>query len=196
MSLSSQLASRSRNLRKVTTRVTSADGRVFHETNGEVLSLGETALGFVADLEPDLQVGRISDRLFIGSQDVASDVSLLTQYGITHILSVAPVDTLRCPSIDYLVVPVVDLPEEQLSVHFPACFGFIERGIRAGRVLVHCNAGVSRSTAVIIAYLMYRHQRCLAEALRIVKIARPCAKPNEGFLKQLQLYEQHLHLNG
>ena len=46
-------------------------------------------LGFCPDLEPDLTVGRALEWLLVGSQDVAQDIGILRQLGVTHILNVA-----------------------------------------------------------------------------------------------------------
>lgn len=194
MSLSNQLQSRLCNLKKVSTRVTLPDGRVFQEVDGKRVAEDVPTLGFVADLKPDLQVAKVCDHVFMGSQDVANDVSLLNKYGITDVLNVAGVPTHRHATINYLVIAILDLPEEQLSVHFQSCFHFIDQCIqRGGSVFVHCNAGISRSASIVIAYLMYSFKWSLDAALVAVKESRPSARPNPGFLKQLQLYEQHLN---
>ena len=78
-------------------------------------------------------------------------------------------------------------------------------------MLVHCNAGVSvmhgcnvritdltisffrlevsRSATVVIAFLMNEKNFSFQEAFDHVKKRRPCIRPNEGFVKQLQLLE-------
>ena len=59
-------------------------------------------------------------------------------------------------------------------------------------VLVHCAMGVSRSVACVCAFIM-RSERCAVEtALRSVRVARPQALPNEGFLEQLVSFEKTL----
>jgi hypothetical protein len=50
--------------------------------------------------------------------------------------------------------------------------------------------GKSRSAACVIAYLMQKHHISVSEALSQVQLARPIAEPNEGFMKQLELYHQ------
>ena len=56
------------------------------------------------------------------------------------------------------------------------------------------NAGVSRSATVLLGYLMSTRRSTLEESMKILKEARPCVKPNEGFLYQLQDYQQELGL--
>lgn len=57
------------------------------------------------------------------------------------------------------------------------------------RVLVHCKMGVSRSAATVLAYAMKQYECSLEQALRHVQELRPIARPNPGFLRQLQIYQ-------
>ena len=54
----------------------------------------------------------------------------------------------------------------------------------AGKVLVHCTVGVSRSATLVLAYLMIRQNMTLVEAIKTVKDHRGII-PNRGFLRQL-----------
>lgn len=70
----------------------------------------------------------------------------------------------------------VDLTEFFLFlVWFCAC---------AGKILVHCAVGLSRSATLVLAYLMIRQNMTLVEAIRTVKDHRGVI-PNRGFLRQL-----------
>jgi hypothetical protein len=59
-------------------------------------------------------------------------------------------------------------------------------------VLVHCAAGVSRSTTVLLAWMMKTYKLSLNKALKIVRDRRPIVNPNHGFLRVLQEYERFL----
>jgi len=62
-------------------------------------------------------------------------------------------------------------------------------------ILISCsNAGVSRSATVVLGFLMFKYNLSLEDALIIVKKARPCVKPNEGFLQQLRDNEKQLRI--
>lgn len=61
-----------------------------------------------------------------------------------------------------------------------------------GAILVHCVAGVSRSPAVVVGYLMKEEQMRLKEALGLVIRSRPQVSPNPGFLKALKELEAEL----
>lgn len=54
------------------------------------------------------------------------------------------------------------------------------------------NAGISRSSTVIMAYLMKYKKMTLDDALELVQKARPIAMPNIGFLVKLQEYGLNL----
>ena len=61
-------------------------------------------------------------------------------------------------------------------------------------LLFFSNAGVSRSAAVVLGYLMSSNIVSLEDAMKILREARPCVKPNEGFVRQLQDYQKELGL--
>ena len=51
-------------------------------------------------------------------------------------------------------------------------------------VLVHCGAGVSRSAALVIAYLMRRFAWNAAKARRHCHERRSLVNPNDGFWRR------------
>lgn len=60
-----------------------------------------------------------------------------------------------------------------------------------GKVIVHCAMGVSRSRALVLAYLMICQGLSLAEAIAAVRLNRDIG-PNSGFLQQLLQLELSL----
>ncbi|KAI9356492.1 protein-tyrosine phosphatase-like protein [Zopfochytrium polystomum] len=58
-----------------------------------------------------------------------------------------------------------------------------------GKVLVHCVHGVSRSAAVAAACVMRVSGASARDAVERVRAVRPKARPNDGFIEQLELYE-------
>jgi len=61
---------------------------------------------------------------------------------------------------------------------------------RGGKVLVHCQAGVSRSPTLVMAYLMARYGRPMMETFSLVKERRSIVAPNFNFMGQLLEFEQ------
>ena len=70
-----------------------------------------------------------------------------------------------------------------------------------GAVLVHCAMGKSRSVTAVVAYLLWKYphrfgkadsaatgQQAVAQALQWVRETRPVAEPNDGFMRQLELW--------
>jgi dual specificity MAP kinase phosphatase len=60
------------------------------------------------------------------------------------------------------------------------------------KVLVHCQAGVSRSPTIVIAYIMKKYSLNLNEAYSKVREMRPIIAPNLIFMSQLMEFEAKL----
>ncbi|KAL7991578.1 hypothetical protein Chor_015834 [Crotalus horridus] len=200
-SLTQEIKSFSRtNLKKQCTRVTTLSGKRLIETwrdaQMQVVEVADCkegdACGYVQDLSLDLQIGVIKSWLLLGSQDAAHDLETMKKYKVTHVLNVAyGVENAFPNDFTYKTIPILDLPETDITSCFPECFEFIEQiKLKGGVVLVHCNAGVSRAAAIIIGFLMYSEGLNFAMAFSVVKNARPAICPNSGFMEQLQKYRQ------
>lgn len=82
---------------------------------------------------------------------------------------------------------MLDTPEFNIEENLVRCTAYIRKiKFCNGRVLVHCNAGVSRAPSVVIAYLMYEHLYDYQQAYAFVKERRSFIRPNDGFVKQLK----------
>ena len=72
---------------------------------------------------------------------------------------------------------------------------FIEEGRKGkNKVLVHCAAGVSRSSTVVVSYIMKNKNIGWKKALEEVQSKHPMAFPNMGFREQLQKYQALLNI--
>lgn len=58
--------------------------------------------------------------------------------------------------------------------------------------IVHCAAGASRSTSLVLAYLIKYFKKPLKEMFIYAQRARECARPNMGFFEQLIKYEHSI----
>jgi dual specificity phosphatase 12 len=87
----------------------------------------------------------------------------------------------------YLRIPIRDRNDEDLSPHLDAACAFIDDALAGRRqVLVHCQAGISRSPAVVAAYLMHRHGFSVDDAVDVVRACRSDAMPRRRFREQLE----------
>jgi len=65
---------------------------------------------------------------------------------------------------------------------------FVDSALRAAdhhKVYVHCAAGISRSAAVTVGYLMKNEGWTMGAALRHVRLIRPCVNPHPAHLMTL-----------
>jgi len=131
--------------------------------------------------------------LFIGNLRASKNRDFLDQHGITHVLTVANDIEPEFPKrYIYKTINVDDSTEDDLSRYFEKCIKFIEKGRKAGAVLVHCHAGISRSPSIAIAYLMYKDKLSYDEALARIKARDELIEPNTGFATQLRDFEKRL----
>lgn len=63
---------------------------------------------------------------------------------------------------------------------------------KGGRVFVHCQAGISRSATICLAYLMRTNRVKLDEAFEFVKQRRSIISPNFSFMGQLLQFESQV----
>ncbi|KAL8935372.1 MAG: hypothetical protein Q9216_005461 [Gyalolechia sp. 2 TL-2023] len=133
-------------------------------------------------------------QLHIGGLFTLKRKEALKEANITHVLSVLtlPLDEALFEGYSRLVIDVDDDEGADIIQHFPASNAFIQEGLDGGGgVLVHCAMGKSRSATLILAYLLSTSQLLTPiSALMHLRLARPIAEPNPGFMDQLHLYHR------
>ncbi len=138
---------------------------------------------------------RIRRGLFLGDGYDAKDRELLRSAGITHIVNcAAEVPCWFRGDFRYLHLKLRD-PDPDFSEHIDRCVKFIRRGRRTGGVLVHCLAGLSRSPAVVLAYLCTRGYSLddgIDLIARAVDERAGFTMPDDTFLAQIELYLEDL----
>eukprot|EP00894_Picocystis_sp_ML_P005106 jgi/Pico_ML_1/55623/g1287.t1 len=108
-----------------------------------------------------------SMNVLLGAQE---DVLDALKEGATAVVSVGVPLDLPLPEEQVLKVSLLDLEDADLLTQLPMCCDFLEKQIERGRnVLVHCAAGVSRSTAVVVAHLMRTEDLSLDAALTRIR---------------------------
>ncbi|XP_031372634.1 protein-tyrosine-phosphatase MKP1 [Punica granatum] len=144
----------------------------------------------------DKECSKVAEHIYLGGDAVARDRNILKQNGITHVLNCVG---FVCPEyfkadFVYRTLWLQDSPTEDITSILYDVFDYFE-DVREqhGRVFVHCCQGVSRSTSLVIAYLMWREGQSFDDAFQFVKAARGIADPNMGFACQLLQCQKRVH---
>lgn len=142
-------------------------------------------------------LSQVLPNLYLGTE---SDVRALTatkisEFNISNIISVQEGEIIKAKtpaasplrSVKVMHVKVRDAVNTNLLEWFDQCNSFIESA--RGATVVHCQAGISRSASVCLAYLIKTKGYTLDEAFEFLKSKRNIVGPNFGFLGQLKVYE-------
>uniref|UniRef100_A0A3Q3KRN7 Uncharacterized protein n=1 Tax=Monopterus albus TaxID=43700 RepID=A0A3Q3KRN7_MONAL len=168
------------------------DGRYETPSASELQRLMWTKMGTSNHLD------EVQPRIYIGDMT-------LQAHRITHVLNAADgkfnVHTgpsfYRDTKITYHGVEAFDMPSFNLSPFFYPAANFIKSALSSptGRVFVHCAMGLSRSSSLVLAYLMIHENMTLVDAIKAVSANRNIC-PNSGFLEQLRELDKKLHCHG
>jgi protein-tyrosine phosphatase len=138
----------------------------------------------------------VSPYLYVGSSYSNDNPQVLLNLGITHILNVSAETPVNVYKINWRIkwkqIKMENTETYNARYIFEEAFAFIEEGRNYGKVLVHCNDGISRSPTIVMAYIMYRYRSSLQSAYQRLQTYRPCVKPNDNFYRQLYAYELEL----
>jgi len=136
---------------------------------------------------------QVTPFLFLGNMKDASDIEAMSRLGIDHVLNVTAVSPAYQMSskITYKQLHAADNGYQNLKQYFDEAFEFIDKARNCGgSVLIHCQAGVSRSPTIAIAYLIKYFSMSMVEAYKFVKSRRSIISPNLNFMGQLLEFEQ------
>lgn len=100
----------------------------------------------------------------------------------------------------YMHCACTDKSNDDISPYLNALTCFVnEAWMQGGKVLIHCNSGISRSSAAVLACLLRwglegnsPRDVSLFEAFKWLKERRPIASPHPAYMRQLCDYEVHL----
>ncbi|XP_059061726.1 dual specificity protein phosphatase 19 [Achroia grisella] len=184
MSFLSELLKQKDKLKETDTIVTKVNGQRYvqrgsDEKNTENLT---SCYGFVVDTKPDNVPVLVIDNLYIGSQDCTTDF-VIDANNIKHVLSLGINVSVN---VNHKYIDCLDLPETDIKKVLRQGIPFIKQAIdNKDNILIHCNAGVSRTSMMAIGYLMHCQNMEFEDAYKLVKEKRPVIQPNAGFKRQL-----------
>lgn len=143
-------------------------------------------------------MSKITEGLYLSSMKEANDEGWLRSHGVTHIVNA----TVELPNYfsgryNYMKLGLYDIPSQPIYPALEPSYNFIRSAMRGGgTVLVHCAAGISRSSS-IVAYFLLKNETARARAtdtqpptldkiFEYLKERRPIVNPNRGFVEQLR----------
>ena len=143
--------------------------------------------------------------IYVGSARPAlfSAHMLVSKLGVRGILNVtkedfssSTLDLCRLGQLKLLQIPIADRPTENIEMHFEKACNFIESFSASSSVnkngncsvYVHCQRGISRSPAIVMAYAVSKGIPIGTFVPEILS-KRPQVRPNNGFWEMLRTYE-------
>ncbi|CAM9601052.1 unnamed protein product [Ectocarpus fasciculatus] len=139
----------------------------------------------------DGQAHEVLPKVFLGSMEAAKDKESLKAHGVTHVLTVNGKDPAFKDDFEYKVIKFGG-DDGPLTPHLGESLSFVDAGVAAGGVLIHCTHGTGRSAAMAIAAAMKENGKGtpagvgdFAEAFRVVKSRRPGTDPPMPFQQEL-----------
>jgi len=139
---------------------------------------------------------QIIDNIYLGNFGSALSLEELKFIGIRKVICCAL--AMPLPFQDEMIykhLPIIDDPEEDILPYLTDGIKFLNDCDSSVNVLVHCQAGVSRSASIVIGFIMWKMRLSYEEAFLLVKQKRKCVCPNDGFIIQLKNFEESLIIN-
>lgn len=137
---------------------------------------------------------KVYENLYISGETEAKSLDFLTTNGISSIITIQlkelPREIVnRFDSSKYLHIKLSDTVNVNIKEHFDTAIKFIDAN---ERTLIHCQAGISRSATLCLAYMIKMRQKTLDQAFQDLKKCRRCIGPNFSFLGQLKSFEEEV----
>ncbi|XP_041376161.1 dual specificity protein phosphatase 3-like [Gigantopelta aegis] len=141
--------------------------------------------------------------VFLGDRTAAEDKRELKSLGITLVVNAAQgskfnqintnAEFYTDVDMKFHPIPALDIMTYKINKYFKDAAEAIDKCLLSkGKVFVHCQQGISRSAAIVLAFLMIKRDMDVMQAVKSVRAKREIF-PNEGFLKQLCELDEELH---
>ena len=131
----------------------------------------------------------ICDNIYLGDSVAASDEDFLKEYNISTVVNCAADYTSIYKDIKFMELKLYDSDNQNLFPKFEIAYKFIKTNSKNNNnILIHCMLGMSRSSSLVIFYLMKERKWDFDTCYNFVKEKRPIIDPIYGFEKQLREY--------
>ena len=148
----------------------------------------------------------IIPHLYISNWDTSNNKDVIIKNNINAVITLETrqksseiINFYKLYGVDYIYINIGDDPNENIYQYFNFTYDFIKKYIKQHKnVLVHCYAGISRSSTIILNYIIkdqylnnintYKEkpEDVVNHVLSYSKQRRYFINPNNGFLEQLK----------
>ena len=129
----------------------------------------------------------IPNKLYLGNNESAKNLDILKNHQITSILICGYFLSEFFPG--QFIYKTLEIQDNEYEIIINSLIKGIEFIEKNKTILVHCREGISRSSAIVIAYIMYKEKKSYIEAENYVRTKKNDINPNENFVKQLKEFE-------
>ncbi|AYV80996.1 MAG: dual specificity protein phosphatase 10 [Harvfovirus sp.] len=133
---------------------------------------------------------KIIDNLYLGDANSGKDIELLRKFNIIAIVNISGGKLLFQQEIKYLRINITDSNKANIADYLDEVTQFILDNVKLGGVLVHCQAGISRSPSFIVAFLAKHNNMSVTDALAYVKKCRPSVRPKDKFIESIRSWHE------
>ena len=132
-------------------------------------------------------------KVIMSYSKIIENLYLGNQYSTTIIKRIDTIVSIGCNSkannITNYKISVRDKKSTDLTPHLDNVTDYINEELnKKHKVLVHCKAGINRSTAFVLAYLCKYEKMSIEDAKKILSIKRPIVKFQEHYMKQIEMW--------
>ena len=154
-----------------------------------VLLLSVNLIQFTSSADSIDKMSFIIDNIYLGNKEAARHEDYLKENGITAVVNCAYSFKSKYKDVKFIRLYLKDDHEQKLFPKFDEAYEFVKENSKEGsKILVHCEAGRSRSASFVIYYLMREKGWDYKKCYEYVKEIRPNIRPNSSFVKQLKEY--------
>ncbi len=133
-------------------------------------------------------INKVNDNIYIGDHNAATSMTLLRNYGVTHVINcAAEIPDYYVHLLHYYRLNLLD-QNDNLIPALKNGLGFIRKAIdnnKNAKIFIHCHMGRSRSASMVIYYLMMESNVTFDNALTYLKSVRPTVSPNDHYRNEL-----------
>ena len=129
----------------------------------------------------------ICDNIYLGDSLAADNETYLLENDVKVVVNCVSGYNSQYKEIRFLELVLYDSPNQNLFPKFNIAYAFIKENSKHN-ILIHCLQEKSRSTSLVVLYLMKEKGWDYDTSIEFIKEKRPGVGPNTGFIDKLKDY--------